>query len=154
MITSAPKHRDQRMAIRETWGQIASRPDIAIAFVVAKTSDQTIVDSMKEESRMFHDMIFGDFEDRYDHLTLKSIAMLEFADTLCSEASFLFKTDDDMFINVELLLSYINQIQLDGEQKIIFGRLSKRFVKNDIFTIAETFLLNSIFRIKINGIFI
>lgn len=123
-------HREQRIAIRQTWGQLTSYPEVTIAFVVAKTNDQSVVNSMKEESRTYQDMIFADFEDRYDHLTLKTIAMLEFANTYCSKAAFLFKTDDDMFINIDLLLSYIESFKLDEKiKKIIFGQLYTGFVK-------------------------
>lgn len=132
LITSATTHRDQRVAIRQTWGQYASRDDIAMAFVVGETNNQTITDAMKNESDEYGDMIYGHFEDTYAHLTLKTMAMLEFTDNYCSQAGFMFKTDDDMFINVEHILSYIEENHFEKHRKIIFGSLYTRFVKHKI----------------------
>ncbi|XP_031636839.1 N-acetyllactosaminide beta-1,3-N-acetylglucosaminyltransferase 3-like [Contarinia nasturtii] len=127
LITSAPTHREARLAIRQTWGHYASRRDIAMAFVLGATNIQAIEDSLEAESYMYSDIIRGRFIDSYNNLTLKTISSLEWVDTYCSRAAFILKTDDDMFINVLRLMSFIDKHRLEERQKIIFGRLAKRW---------------------------
>lgn len=125
LITSAPTHTDARMAIRHTWGHYASRRDIAIAFILGATNVQSIEDSLDAESSMYTDIIRGRFIDSYNNLTLKTISSLEWIDTYCPRVSFILKTDDDMFINVPRLLSFIDKHRND--KRVIFGRLAKKW---------------------------
>lgn len=99
-----------------------------MAFVLGATNIQSIEDSLEAESYMYSDIIRGRFIDSYNNLTLKTISSLEWVDTYCSRAAFVLKTDDDMFINVLRLMSFIDKHRLEERQKIIFGRLAKRFV--------------------------
>lgn len=125
LITSAPTHRDARLAIRQTWGHYATRRDIAIAFILGATNVQSIEDSLEAESYMYSDIIRGRFIDSYNNLTLKTISSLEWVDTYCPHVSFILKTDDDMFINVPRLMSFIDKHRND--KRIIYGRLAKKW---------------------------
>lgn len=125
LITSAPTHREARLAIRQTWGHYATRRDIAIAFVLGATQQQSIDDSLSAESYMYGDLIRGHFIDSYNNLTLKTISSLEWVDSYCPRASFILKTDDDMFINVPKLLMFIEKHH--KETKVIYGRLAKKW---------------------------
>ncbi|KAG4070258.1 hypothetical protein HA402_009821 [Bradysia odoriphaga] len=125
LITSAPTHREARLAIRQTWGHYATRRDIAIAFVLGATQQQSIDDSLSAENFMYGDLIRGHFIDSYNNLTLKTISSLEWVDTYCPKASFILKTDDDMFINVPKLLMFIEKHHKDT--KVIYGRLAKKW---------------------------
>lgn len=125
LITSAPTHREARLAIRQTWGHYATRRDIAIAFVLGATQQQSIDDSLSAENYMYGDLIRGHFIDSYNNLTLKTISSLEWVDTYCPKASFILKTDDDMFINVPKLLMFIEKHHKDT--KVIYGRLAKKW---------------------------
>lgn len=125
LITSAPAHRDARLAIRQTWGHYATRRDIAMAFILGATNVQSIEDSLEAESYMYSDIIRGRFFDSYNNLTLKTISSLEWVDTYCSRAAFVLKTDDDMFINVQRLMSFIDKHRSDD--RVIYGRLAKKW---------------------------
>ncbi|KAJ6640997.1 Beta-1,3-galactosyltransferase 5 [Pseudolycoriella hygida] len=125
LITSAPAHREARLAIRQTWGHYSTRRDIAIAFVLGATQQQSIDDSLAAENFMYGDLIRGHFIDSYNNLTLKTISSLEWVDTYCPKASFILKTDDDMFINVPKLLMFIEKHHKDT--KVIYGRLAKKW---------------------------
>lgn len=76
---------------------------------------------------MYSDIIRGRFIDSYNNLTLKTISSLEWVDTYCPRAAYVLKTDDDMFINVLRLMAFIDKHRLEERQKIIFGRLAKRY---------------------------
>ena len=43
------------------------------------------------------------FQDTYHNLTLKTIMGLKWTSIFCSQARFVLKTDDDIYVNVELL---------------------------------------------------
>lgn len=125
LITSAPSHESARMAIRQTWGHYTQRRDVAIAFMLGSTSNETLNKQINAEEFMYGDIVRGKFIDTYDNLTLKTISMLEWVDNFCSKAAFVLKTDDDMFINVSRLLAFISKH--NPEHKAIYGRLAKKW---------------------------
>lgn len=92
-----------------------------MAFVIGATDNQSIENSLKTESYWYRDIIRGHFIDSYQNLTFKSISMLEWADTYCSRAEYILKSDDDMFVNVLRLMSFIDTHPLKQQQKVIFG---------------------------------
>ncbi|XP_037090518.1 beta-1,3-galactosyltransferase 5-like [Pollicipes pollicipes] len=124
LITSAPGHERQRKAIRLTWGTVALRRDVALVFFVGRTSEQlqAVVDA---EQTLFGDMVQGEFVDAYRNLTLKSVSMLEWLDTYCGSAHMVLKTDDDMFINTENVLTFANAHWKD--RNTLFGKLARRW---------------------------
>ncbi|XP_019872541.1 beta-1,3-galactosyltransferase 5 [Aethina tumida] len=124
-ITSAPSHESARLAIRETWGHYAIRKDVAIAFMLGSTSDETLNTRLDAEQDLYGDIIRGKFIDTYDNLTLKTISLLEWVDNYCPKAAFVLKTDDDMFINVSRLLAFLSKHKPD--QRAIYGRLAKKW---------------------------
>lgn len=101
IITSAPVHREARLAIRQTWGHFGTRRDIAIAFLVG-AAGQSLDDAIVAENYMYNDLIRGRFVDSYNNLTLKTISMLEWVDEYCPKASFVLKTDDGKFFTASL----------------------------------------------------
>jgi hypothetical protein len=116
IITSAPPHRDMRLAIRQTWGHYSTRRDIKIAFLVGTSNED---EKIMAENYVYSDIIRGKFVDSYNNLTLKTISMLEWVDKECPKASFILKTDDDMFINVPKLLSFTEKKH--GDKRTIYG---------------------------------
>lgn len=125
IISSAPAHRDARLAIRQTWGHYATRRDVVIVFILGATTSQSLEDSLEAETFMYNDIIRGRFIDSYNNLTLKTVSTLEWVDSYCHQVPFLLKTDDDMFINIPKLLSFIDKHRMD--KKTIFGRLAKKW---------------------------
>ncbi|KAJ1520235.1 hypothetical protein ONE63_004445 [Megalurothrips usitatus] len=124
-VTSAPSHRDARMAVRQTWGHFQQRSDVAIAFMLGATNNPELEKSLAAEAAMYNDLIRGRFLDSYNNLTLKTISMLEWVDNYCSEVKFILKTDDDMFINVNKLMAFITKHA--DVKRTIFGRLAKKW---------------------------
>ncbi|XP_053699368.1 lactosylceramide 1,3-N-acetyl-beta-D-glucosaminyltransferase-like isoform X2 [Sabethes cyaneus] len=125
LITSAPTHREQRLSIRQSWGHYGIRRDISIGFILGRTQDQRIEDQLSAENYMYSDLIRGNFVDSYKNLTLKTISLLEWTSANCPNATYLLKTDDDMFINVPKLLQFI-ETHL-SHKRSIFGRLAKKW---------------------------
>lgn len=112
------------MAIRQTWGHYHQRSDVAIGFIVGRTLDAGET-AIKKEAALYGDIIQANFVDSYNNLTLKSISMLEWVDNYCNKAKFVLKTDDDMFINIPKLLTFLSKHSKDKRK--IFGRLAKKW---------------------------
>ncbi|XP_045506904.1 beta-1,3-galactosyltransferase 5-like isoform X2 [Colias croceus] len=105
LVTSAPGHRAARDAVRLTWGHYAARRDVAFAFVLGAPPAELRA-ALDAEDALYGDLVVGRFVDSYSNLTLKTLSMLEWADTYCPRAPRLLKTDDDMFINIPRLLRF------------------------------------------------
>ncbi|XP_049781074.1 beta-1,3-galactosyltransferase 5-like isoform X1 [Schistocerca cancellata] len=125
IITSAPAHFEARMAIRQTWGSFKQRKDVAMSFLIGSVQDNKTNQTLATESDMYGDIIMAQFFDTYNNLTLKTLSMLEWVDSYCSKIKFVLKTDDDMFINIPRLLSFVSKHSKD--KRTIFGRLAKRW---------------------------
>lgn len=125
VITSAPSHLDARMAIRQTWGSFKQRNDVAIAFILGSTEDSKLNQSIMAEADLYGDIIVSHFFDTYNNLTLKTISILEWVDTYCNKIKYVLKTDDDMFINIPKLLSFVGKHAND--KRTIFGRLARKW---------------------------
>ncbi|XP_026843549.1 beta-1,3-galactosyltransferase 5 [Drosophila persimilis] len=120
LITSAHSHFTARMSIRHTWMNYGRRRDVGIAFVLGRTTNASLYESLNKENYIYGDMIRGQFIDSYTNLTLKTISLLEWTDTHCPRVKYILKTDDDTFINVPKLLDFI-----DGhkDNRTIYGHI-------------------------------
>ncbi|XP_030557026.1 uncharacterized protein LOC115760008 isoform X1 [Drosophila novamexicana] len=127
LITSAQTHADARMSIRQTWGHYGVRRDISMAFVVGRGTNETVNAALSQENFIYGDLIRGNFIDSYNNLTLKTISSLEWVDQHCQHAKYILKTDDDMFINVPRLLTFLTQLEKRKQKRAIFGRLAKKW---------------------------
>ena len=100
-----------------------------IIFLMGTTvsTDSDLEADLAEEISENHDVVREDFLDSYKNLTLKTLAGIKWADQYCAQAEFVMKTDDDMFINLDNILEYLNREFGDGaSEKVITG-----CVKND-----------------------
>jgi len=128
LIASAPNHFSARDAIRLTWGHFAQRLDVNYAFIIGKTEHEPTLDGIETEKHLYDDLIVANFEDSYDNLTLKTMSSMEWIDSYCNQSDFVLKTDDDMFINVPNLLSFIDKIEdEDKKEPKLYGRLARKW---------------------------
>ena len=67
---------------------------------------------MRTEARLLNDLVIEDFQDSYDNLTLKTTFLLKVLTGQCSQAQFILKADDDVFVNPERLWKMISDTQL------------------------------------------
>lgn len=121
-VVSAPDHQARRMAIRQTWGSYGQRRDISVAFLFGVTDDPTKQNLLAEENALYGDLIMGRNHDHVENLTLKAINILEWANKYCSNAKFVFKTDDDVFVNVKNLLEVVEEHK--NAERSIIGHLA------------------------------
>ncbi|NWW14641.1 B3G5B glucosaminyltransferase, partial [Oreocharis arfaki] len=59
------------------------------------------------ESRQRGDILQGDFGDTYGNLTRKTLLLLRWARACCGGAAFVLKADDDAFVHVPAVATYL-----------------------------------------------
>ncbi|XP_071503362.1 beta-1,3-galactosyltransferase 1-like [Diadema antillarum] len=111
LILSIHKNFDQRNAIRRTWGsptEIAGKPIITL-FLLAKNSNPAHQRLVEQESRQYQDILMEDFLDTYKNLTMKTIMGMKWASIYCPQASYVMKTDDDMYVSYANIVDYLSK---------------------------------------------
>ena len=114
-VVTAPDHFHKRQLVRQTWASRMTNTSWGRhVFLTGRTSNSTHQKSIEEESQHFRDIVQLDMMDSYDILTVKSVALLHWAQHFCSSAtkvSFILKCDDDVYINTERLKSAVTAIK-------------------------------------------
>uniref|UniRef100_W5N9U9 Hexosyltransferase n=1 Tax=Lepisosteus oculatus TaxID=7918 RepID=W5N9U9_LEPOC len=109
-----PQHR-RREAIRKTWGEQkkVNGKKVRLVFLVgAATLGEEHVHHQKlleYEDRLFGDILQWDFKDTFYNLTLKEVNFLKWFSTYCPNVPFVFKGDDDIFVNVENIVEFLEK---------------------------------------------
>lgn len=124
LISSLPRNFDARRAIRDTWGgmKTAAGESIRVLFVMGLTQKDTeeIQKKVQVEDDQYGDVIQADFVESFQNLTLKVILGLKWVTDNCHHAKYLYKGDDDMFVNWENIISYLRDLRQKGDAKTRF----------------------------------
>ncbi|CAH1792065.1 unnamed protein product [Owenia fusiformis] len=114
-IHTAPKNNIRRNMIRKTWGSVRSIKDyrIELIFLLGVALNRSTNDDIVQESKQYHDIIQENFIESYRNLTLKGIMGLKWTIDFCPHATFILKTDDDVFVNIYPLFDYLLKINKD-----------------------------------------
>ncbi|KAH7981153.1 hypothetical protein HPB49_022087 [Dermacentor silvarum] len=112
VVCSAVENFEHRAVIRGTWGRdVGHDKGTAVFFLVGKPdatpNGKDTQNMLINESARHNDIIQADFRDTYRNLTVKTMFLLKWAYINCSSTRFVLKADDDMFVNVERLLSFL-----------------------------------------------
>lgn len=126
-VKSLAPHFDRRQAIRESWGQaglIANHTVVTIFLL----GNATAVDHHPDLSEMLHyestrhkDIIQWDFRDSFFNLTVKEVLFLEWIQNRCSGARFIFKGDDDVFVNTYRILDFLKGLSEPKARDLFVG---------------------------------
>lgn len=120
LIMSAPSKYKERNVIRETWLTYTKNNTgkLRHAFLLGESH---LDKELKKENFLTKDIIMGNFKDAYHNLTLKSVMGLQWTVKFCNNTKYIFKTDDDMYVNIPRLVSQIKQNE-DVLQTSVGGR--------------------------------
>ncbi|XP_064009023.1 UDP-GalNAc:beta-1,3-N-acetylgalactosaminyltransferase 1 isoform X2 [Pogoniulus pusillus] len=124
LVSSSPWDVKSRQAIRITWGSQGFwwGQRILTLFLLGEDTERvgsTAALSVEDESILYGDIIRQDFLDTYDNLTLKTIMAFQWVSQFCSNARFLMKTDDDVFINTPNLVKFL--LRLNSSENVFSG---------------------------------
>ncbi|NXR77274.1 B3GT4 galactosyltransferase, partial [Pycnonotus jocosus] len=75
------------------------------------------------ESRQHGDILQGHFGDSYANLTVKTLLLLRWARACCEAAPFLLKADDDVFVNVPAVATYLATWPGGAPPRLYLGRV-------------------------------
>ncbi|NXC27771.1 B3GL1 acetylgalactosaminyltransferase, partial [Campylorhamphus procurvoides] len=112
LVSSRPRDLRARQAIRITWGSRSSwwGQRVLTLFLLGQDpqgGNKATELSVEDESNLYGDIIQQDFRDTYDNLTLKTIMGFHWLSEFCPNATFLMKTDSDVFINTPNLVRFL-----------------------------------------------
>ncbi|XP_068169086.1 beta-1,3-galactosyltransferase 2-like [Antennarius striatus] len=112
MVPVAPHNRVHRDIVRSTWGGVSLvlGKIVSLFFLLGRNNgegEEQLQEQLLQESKEHQDLIQSNFLDCYKNLTIKTMVMLEWVDSHCSNASYVMKIDSDMFLNVPNLLNML-----------------------------------------------
>ncbi|XP_078711327.1 UDP-GlcNAc:betaGal beta-1,3-N-acetylglucosaminyltransferase 7-like [Lampetra fluviatilis] len=138
VVKSLAENSERREAVRSTWGherdvRLRTRAGSEIARVrtlfllgLPPPSLVHIQKSVDLEDSVQKDILQWEFLDNFYNLTLKDMNFLRWISIYSSSSSsrrvaFVFKGDDDMFVNVDNILDYLVAAAQDGGSPLLLG---------------------------------
>lgn len=113
VVKSVIEQHDRREAVRKTWGkeQVINGLKIKTLFLIGSPSIGKDAKNLQKlilfEDRIYGDILQWDFMDTFFNLTLKEVNFLKWFNTYCPQVKFIFKGDDDVFVNTNNLVELI-----------------------------------------------
>ncbi|XP_032872432.1 N-acetyllactosaminide beta-1,3-N-acetylglucosaminyltransferase 2-like [Amblyraja radiata] len=105
----------RRQAIRQSWGGLGRSAGVGLVFLLGQQEEvdghprlQGLLDC---ERRSHGDLLQWGFRDTFLNLTLKEVLFLPWLARRCPSARFIFKGDDDIFVNTEGLLGFLTLLE-------------------------------------------
>lgn len=112
-VFTATSNLEARRVIRRTWGnKLKNSAKVKLFYILGRSKDSKTHTDIVTESQDYNDILMEDFADTYLNLTLKTTFMLKWANKYCSQAKFIFKVDDDVFVNSEKLWEALESTHL------------------------------------------
>lgn len=112
MVPVAPKNAAARNAIRRTWGKepVVLGQRVLTMFMLGQAEGGP--NSLNQENLQHHDLIKSDFKDSYLNLTIKTMVIMHWLSTRCTNARFAMKVDSDVFLNIDNLVDMLKKPQI------------------------------------------
>lgn len=113
VVKSVIEQHDRREAVRQTWGREheteagSVRTVFLLGSAAAGKDSRNLQQLLEYEDRLYRDILQWDFMDTFFNLTLKEVNFLKWFNTYCPRTRFIFKGDDDVFVNTHNLLQLI-----------------------------------------------
>ncbi|XP_073479205.1 beta-1,3-galactosyltransferase 5-like [Aquarana catesbeiana] len=110
-VKSYPGKSTRRAALRQTW---AKKRDIngyrlRPLFLLGKTDIKGHMEIVKLESQVYGDILQWDMAEGHHNLSLKERCFLEWLYLKSPNVDFIFKGDDDEFVNTDVIVQYIKE---------------------------------------------
>lgn len=113
VIKSIISQHDRREVIRQTWGKehVINGKRIKTLFLLGTSSVESERANhqklLEYEDYIYGDILQWDFMDSFFNLTLKETHFLKWFSTYCGNVRYIFKGDDDVFVNVQNIMEYL-----------------------------------------------
>ncbi|KAM8860097.1 N-acetyllactosaminide beta-1,3-N-acetylglucosaminyltransferase 2 isoform 1-T1 [Spinachia spinachia] len=126
-VKSLAPHFDRRQAIRQSWGRagvVANRTVVTI-FLLGNTTaadhHPDLSGMLRYEGLRHKDLIQWDYRDSFFNLTVKEVLFLEWIQNRCPGARFIFKGDDDVFVNTFRILDFLGGLSEPRARDLFVG---------------------------------
>ncbi|XP_065819422.1 N-acetyllactosaminide beta-1,3-N-acetylglucosaminyltransferase 3-like [Labrus bergylta] len=130
VIKSPPYNHDRREILRKTWANERFKNGVWTRriFISGTTGSdfekERLNKVLKLEQSEHNDILQWDFSDTFYNLTLKQILFLEWMERNCPNVHFLFNGDDDVFVNTNNVVKYLQSLEdNDGSKHLFTGHL-------------------------------
>ncbi|KAM4599937.1 N-acetyllactosaminide beta-1,3-N-acetylglucosaminyltransferase 2 isoform 1-T2 [Fundulus diaphanus] len=126
-VKSLAPHFDRRQAIRESWGAagVVANMTVVTVFLLGNANavdhHPDLSQMVEYESQRHKDVILWDFRDSFFNLTVKELLFLEWIQTRCSGARYIFKGDDDVFVNTYRILDFLKGLSGPKARDLFVG---------------------------------
>ena len=118
LVKSDASNPAQRMAIRQTWGNITDQ-SIKIIFLIGYYS---IVEEIIDlEANRHKDILQGEFVDIYRNNLNKTVMAYRWAVDNCLNTQYFFFVDDDFFVNVRNIIQYLGSKSVQSTRNLFIG---------------------------------
>ncbi|XP_026170214.1 lactosylceramide 1,3-N-acetyl-beta-D-glucosaminyltransferase B [Mastacembelus armatus] len=141
-VKTSPENIKRRNAIRSTWGnetyiQTALGVTVKVLFALGtphtkkekslwnKSGEVGIQEQLIHEDHVHGDLIQQDFVDSFHNLTLKLILQFHWMHSHCAHARFFMTADDDIFVHMPNLVSYLKDVSNRGITDFWIGRVHR-----------------------------
>ena len=124
VILSSSSHFLERQSIRETWGSVVDTHGVKSKrlFVIGYQPDSGLFTEISNEAQHEQDLLYLTAAE--SSMTLKEIYAYRWIDQYCPNATFTFKTEDDLFLNTFLLHELVAELKDQPD------RFQNRFLYN------------------------
>ncbi|XP_026102136.1 UDP-GlcNAc:betaGal beta-1,3-N-acetylglucosaminyltransferase 7-like [Carassius auratus] len=151
VVKSVIEEHDRREAVRQTWGKEQEIQGFKIKTLFLLGTPATGKDArnlqalVQYEDRTYGDILQWDFMDTFFNLTLKEVNFLRWFNIYCSGVPFIFKGDDDVFVQIKNLVELIGfRVEENRVENLIVGdtileakpirnRQSKYFIPKELY---------------------
>ncbi|XP_068597552.1 N-acetyllactosaminide beta-1,3-N-acetylglucosaminyltransferase 2 [Brachionichthys hirsutus] len=126
-VKSLAPHFDRRQAIRQSWGRagVMANQTVVTIFLLGDTTagdhHPDLSEILEYESSRHKDIIQWDYRDSFFNLTVKEVLFLDWIQTRCPGARFIFKGDDDVFVNTYRILDFLKGLSKPKAMDLFVG---------------------------------
>ncbi|XP_074528495.1 N-acetyllactosaminide beta-1,3-N-acetylglucosaminyltransferase 3-like [Halichoeres trimaculatus] len=128
VVKSAPENYDRREILRRTWAEERQQNGewIRRVFIVGTRGSgferERLNMVLDLERGHYKDILQWDFVDTFQNLTLKQVLFFEWMERNCPKARFLFNGDDDVYVNTNNVVKYLQSLEdNDGSKHLFVG---------------------------------
>jgi N-acetyllactosaminide beta-1,3-N-acetylglucosaminyltransferase len=126
-IKSLTPHFARRQAIQGSWSRESNVGNqmVVRVFLLGQTpledNHPDLSDMLRFESEKHQDILTWNYRDPLFNLSLKEVLILRWVSTSCPDAEFLFKGEDDVFVNTHHILNYLNSLSKNKAKDLLIG---------------------------------
>ncbi|XP_074528432.1 N-acetyllactosaminide beta-1,3-N-acetylglucosaminyltransferase 3-like [Halichoeres trimaculatus] len=130
VIKIPPNNYERREMLRKTWALERKQNGVQIrrVFIIGTMGSGFEKERLNKvldlEQSQYKDILQWDIADTFQNLTLKQVLFLEWMERNCPKVRFLFNGDDDVFVNTNNVVKFLQNLKdNDGSKHLFTGNV-------------------------------